>query len=82
MSSIWNILSPIRTGVIKLAGSGSELFGTVVQHGVNKKTVTVRVSAKNWQSKYKIWLYSHKNKQVHDEHSYCVTGDKVIIKNC
>lgn len=80
MSSLWNILAPIRSGIIKLNGSGHELFGTVVKHGVNNKTITVRVSAQNWNFKYKKYMYSHKTKQVHDENNYCVTGDKVIIR--
>ncbi len=25
-------------------------------------------------------MYSNKNKQVHDENNYCVTGDKVVIR--
>lgn len=41
MSSIWNYLSPLRTGHVYLAKSGNEMFGTVIKHGVNKKTVTV-----------------------------------------
>lgn len=41
MSSIWNFLSPLRTGHHYLAKSGNEMFGTVVKHGVNNKTVTV-----------------------------------------
>ena len=27
-------------------------------------------------------MNSHKNKLVHDQMNYCVSGDKVIIKNC
>ncbi len=80
MSSLWNILAPIRSGIIKVNGSGYELFGTVVKHGVNNKTITVRVSAQHWNYKYKRYMYSHKNKQVHDQDSYCVSGDKVIIR--
>ena len=56
------------------------MFGTVVRHGINDKTVTVRVSAQHWNFKYKKYLYSHKNKQVHDEYNYCVAGDKVVIR--
>lgn len=59
-------MAPTRTGIVRLAGSGQELFGTVVEHGVNPKTVKVRVSAKNWCNKYKIYLYSNKTKHVHD----------------
>ena len=58
------------------------MFGTVIRHGINNKTVTVRVSTKHWNYKYKIYQYTHKNKQVHDEYNYCVSGDKVIIRNC
>ena len=82
MSSLWNLLSPIRSSIIKVEGSGRQLFGTVVQHGVNNKTVKVRVSAKHWNNKYKIYRFSHKTKMVHDEYNYCVSGDKVIIRNC
>lgn len=66
MSSIWNILAPVRSGIIKLNGSGHELVGTVVRHGLNEKTITVRVSSQNWNFKYKKYIYTHKNKQVHD----------------
>lgn len=53
-----------------------------MKHGVNDKTVTVRVSSKHFNHKYKKELYSNKSKQVHDELNYCVTGDRVIIANC
>jgi ribosomal protein S17 len=66
--------------MLRLAGSGNELFGTVVRHGLTNKTIAVRVSAQTWNNKYKIFMHSHKNKLVHDETNYCVTGDKVIIK--
>lgn len=82
MSSLWNLLAPACSGVVKLAGSGNELFGTVIKHGLINKTVTVRVSSQRWNSKYKLYLHSHKNKLVHDDTNYCVTGDKVIIKSC
>ena len=43
MSALWNLTAPLRTGHIPLAASGREMFGTVIKHGVNKKTVTVKV---------------------------------------
>lgn len=79
---MWNMLAPAISGVVRVSGSGQQLFGTVIKHGLINKTVTVRVSAQNWNSKYKLFLHSHKNKLVHDEINYCVSGDKVIIKNC
>ena len=82
MSSLWNLLSPVKSGVVKVAGSGNELFGTVIKHGLINKTVTVRVSAQNWNQKYKRHLNANKNKLVHDETNYLITGDKVIIKSC
>lgn len=82
MSSLWNLLAPARTGVVKISGSGYELFGTVIKHGLINKTVTVRVSSQTWNNKYKRFLHTHKNKLVHDETNYCVSGDRVIIKNC
>lgn len=80
--NLWNTISLTQTGRIKLLDSGRQLFGTVVKHGVNDKTVTVRVSSRHFNHKYKKPQYNSKNKQVHDEHNYCVTGDKVIIANC
>lgn len=82
MSSLWNVLAPAISGVVRLSGSGQELFGTVVRHGLINKTITVRVSAQNWNNKYLRYMQSHKNKLVHDELNYCVSGDKVIIKSC
>lgn len=82
MVNLWNTISLAQTGKIKLLDSGRELFGTVIQHGVNNKTVTVRVSSRYWNSKYKKPQYSSKKKQVHDEYNYCVTGDRVIIACC
>lgn len=76
------MLSPAKSGILRLAGSGNELFGTVIKHGLINKTITVRVSAQNWNRKYRLFINSHKNKLVHDETNYCVTGDKVIIKSC
>ena len=66
MSSLWNLLSPAKSGVIKLNNSGVQLFGTVIKHGLINKTITVRVSAQNWNKKYKRYINSHKNKLVHD----------------
>lgn len=50
--NLWNSISLTRTGRIKILDSGRELFGTVVQHGVNDKTVTVRVSSRHFNHKY------------------------------
>ena len=41
MSAIWNHLSPLRTGHVKLAPGSMELYGTVMRHGKMDKTVTV-----------------------------------------
>ena len=82
MVYLWNSVAMSRAGKVRLLDSGRELFGTVVKHGVNDKTVTVRVSSRSYYSKYKLFQYNSKNKQVHDEHNYCVTGDQVIISNC
>lgn len=64
--SLWNVLAPASSGVVKLAGSGNELFGTVIKHGLINKTIAVRVSAQTWNNKYKRFEHSHKNKLVHD----------------
>ena len=40
-SSIFNMSHPLRTGFIRLAPSGKELFGTVIRQGKMAKTVTV-----------------------------------------
>lgn len=82
MASIWNYLSTLRTGHNYLARSGNEMFGTVIKHGVNQKTVTVRTSFHHWSTKYLRYFNKHSNVQVHDEVEACVTGDKVIIKLC
>lgn len=66
MSSLWNLLAPTRSGVVRVQGSGNELFGTVIKHGISNKTVTVRVSAQNYNKKYKKFINSHQNKLVHD----------------
>ena len=41
--NLWNTISSAQTDKVKLLDSGIELFGTVIKHGVNDKTVTVRV---------------------------------------
>lgn len=64
--NLWNTISLARTGTIKLLDSGRELYGTVIKHGVNDKTVTVRVSSRHYNQKYKKFLYNNKHKQVHD----------------
>ena len=43
-TALYNIKDPIRTGHIKLARGGRELFGTVVKHGLMRKTVTVSIT--------------------------------------
>lgn len=79
---LWNTIAPAETGRVKIMDSGKELYGTVIKHGVNDKTVTVRVSFRRFESKWKKMLYRHNNKQVHDEYNYCVTGDKIVIGAC
>jgi ribosomal protein S17 len=64
--NLWNTISLAQTGKVKLLDSGRELFGTVIKHGINDKTVTVRVSSRHYNHKYKKALYSNKSKQVHD----------------
>ncbi|EGR31697.1 ribosomal protein, putative [Ichthyophthirius multifiliis] len=84
MSSVWNLLNPVRNGgqTLKLLDSGREFFGTVIKHGINDKTVTVRVDHKFWVPKYKEYQSSQKKYQVHDEENFCVIGDKVVIRSC
>lgn len=45
MSSVWNLLNPIRNGGtnLKLLSGGREFFGTVIKHGKMDKTVTVKI---------------------------------------
>ena len=40
-ASIFNLSHPLRTGNIRLAPGGKELFGTVIRHAKMDKTVTV-----------------------------------------
>ncbi|CAG9329278.1 unnamed protein product [Blepharisma stoltei] len=82
MSSIWNLTSGLRTGFLKIAPAGRELYGTVVKSGVNKKTVTVRVNRFFFVKKYNKTYSWARSFQVHDEEEYCVLGDKVIIRSC
>ncbi len=41
-ANIYNLSHQLRTGFIRLAPSGKELFGTVIKQGLNANTVTVR----------------------------------------
>lgn len=36
-------MNPLRTGHMKLLGSGREFYGTVIKDGINKKTCTVNL---------------------------------------
>ncbi|EAR84967.1 30S ribosomal protein S17 (macronuclear) [Tetrahymena thermophila SB210] len=83
MSSVWNLLNPIRNGAtgLKLLSSGRELFGTVIQHGKMDKTVTVKVDYRYWYPKTKEFKSKTSKYQVHDSENFCVTGDKVVIKS-
>ena len=81
-SNIFNLTHPLRTGFIKLAPNGRELFGTVIRQGRMDKTVTVRVHSYRWNYKVGFWMTRGKNFHCHDEENYCRTGDKVIIKSC
>jgi len=82
MSSIWNLLNPLRTGFVKLAPSGKELYGTVIKHGLMAKTATVSVDFQFWNNKFRKYYHSSSRYLVHDEENYCVTGDKVVISVC
>jgi small subunit ribosomal protein S17 len=81
-SNIWNLSHPLRTGFIKLAPYGKELYGTVVKQGLNDKTVSVRISSYHWNYKVGFWVTKSKNLHCHDEENYCRTGDKVVIQSC
>lgn len=48
MSAIWNHLSPLRTGHVKIRANGNELFGTVYRIGKMDKTVTVSHISTNY----------------------------------
>ena len=43
-TSIYNLTHPQRSGFIRLAPSGHELFGTVIRQGKMDKTVTVSMT--------------------------------------
>ena len=58
------------------------MYGTVTKAGVNKKTVTVKVSRFFYVQKYKKTFSRSGYFQVHDESEYCVLGDKVVIQTC
>eukprot|EP00806_Schmidingerella_arcuata_P006581 Macronucleus_6996.p1 GENE.Macronucleus_6996~~Macronucleus_6996.p1 ORF type:complete len:144 (+),score=36.99 Macronucleus_6996:1-432(+) len=80
--NIWNLAHPQRTGNIRLAPSGKEIFGTVIRQGKMDKTVTVRASNYRWLTKVSMWTQRSKNFLVHDEENFCRTGDKVVIRSC
>jgi small subunit ribosomal protein S17 len=82
MSTIWNILNPIRTGHVPLAPSGRELFGTVIKSGVNQKTVTVQVDRFFFVPKLNKTFTRPGRFQAHDEEEFCRVGDKVVIRAC
>jgi len=82
MSSIWSLLNPLRTGFVKLAPSGKEIYGTVIKHGKVPKTISVRADYQYWNNKYMKYFHSSSTYLVHDEENYCVSGDKVVIKVC
>lgn len=42
----------------------------------------MRVSSQHWNNKYQRYHKTSRNKQVHDEENFCITGDKVVIKLC
>ena len=81
-SNIFNLTHPLRTGFIKLAPGGKEMYGTVIRHGRMNKTVTVRINSYHWNYKVGFWLTKGKNFHCHDEENYCRTGDKVVIRAC
>ena len=82
MSNIWNFKDPLKCGFIKLAPGGREKYGTVIRSGFMKKTVTVMVDQKIYNTKYKIYHRTSSKFQCHDEDEVCKTGDKVVIKVC
>ena len=43
--NIYNLKHPQRTGFIRIANSGKEIFGTVIRQGKMDKTVTVSLFA-------------------------------------
>lgn len=82
MSSLTRLFNPFKSANFTLAPSGLELFGTVIQSGVNRKTVTVKVDRFYHHEKLKKLITHPKKFQVHDEEEYCKVGDKVVIRQC
>ncbi len=82
MSILARLFNPFKSANFSLAPSGKELFGTVIQCGVNSKTVTVKVDRFFHHDKLKKLVTYPKKFQVHDEEEYCKVGDKVVIRSC
>jgi len=82
MSSLARLFNPFKSANFSLAPCGRELFGTVVQCGVNRKTVTVKIDRFYHHDKLKKLVTAPKKFQVHDEEEYCKVGDKVVIRLC
>lgn len=82
MSNIFNFKDPLRTGFVKIVGSGLERYGTVVKSGLNKKTCTVRSDSYFMKPKFHKKFIKSTNFHCHDEDMECRVGDKVIIRRC
>ncbi|KRX09487.1 Nucleic acid-binding, OB-fold [Pseudocohnilembus persalinus] len=84
MSSVWNLLNPIRNGGtnLKLLSGGREFFGTVIKHGKMDKTVTVKVNYQYYVQKYNGYVSRSSKFLCHDEENFTISGDKVVIKSC
>ena len=78
-SNIWNLQHHLRTGFIKIAPNGKELYGTIIRQGLNDRTVTVRINSYHWNYKVGFWMTKGKNFHCHDGENYTRKGDKVII---
>ena len=78
--NIWTQLKHLAPERKILSGT-REIKGTVVQQGVNIRTVTVRAYWKIWNFRYRCYYKRAKNYQVHDQDEVTRLTDTVVIKS-
>lgn len=66
MSSVWNLLSSLRSGRVPILGSGQEMYGTVMKKSPCNKTVKVLQDNYSFINTENPWFFHFRFRSIGD----------------
>ena len=79
MSILARLFNTFKSSNFASSSTGPELLGLVIQAGVNRKTIVVKLDPQDMLKKQ---VTCAKRLYVHDEEQLCKVGDQVTITAC